>query len=84
MKYIIIVLFLTGCTIDGGEIAKEDLNKRMLCTDTRDGETFSYYGRDVSNIRSGSNPSIDIVDNKGRHRTLTNQMQNTFLKCWFE
>ena len=75
----IIILMLTGCTMDASVVHDD---KHMVCTDTRDGETFSFENRTAHNARMGigTESSVDIVDDSGRTRTLTKSME-AYWKC---
>ena len=79
MKALIIALMLTGCTVDANI---EHSDKHMFCTDTRDGETFSFETRTAHNGRMGigTGSAVDIVDDTGRTRTLTQTME-AYWKC---
>lgn len=76
---ICLIFGLVGCSIEG-----EMQNKNMLinCTDTRDGEKWSYNTNTVSNVRVGigSPHSMDLVDTEGRKRHVTSDME-TYIKC---
>ena len=71
---------LFGCTVDGK--IEVERNKKMICKDTRDGETFSFNTNSVTNARLGigADHSFDVTDNNGKKRTLTSNME-AYLKC---
>jgi len=75
-------LLAAGCTMNGGEVTQEDLNKTMICKDTRDGETFSFNTSTVTNVRQGiSAPhSFDVTTDDGEKMTLNSDME-AWLKC---
>ena len=79
MKFILILVLLVGCTVDADI---QHSNKHMLCTDIRDGETFSYRTNTAHNARMGwgSDSSVDIIDDNGTERTLTSSM-TAYWKC---
>lgn len=80
MKMIPLLILLAGCTIDSGEVTTDfDL---AVCTDTRDGETFTIVGSTLRNYRAGigAPSSYQIDDTEGRTRTLSSDM-SAWLKC---
>lgn len=79
---LISLLCLQGCTVDGGDVAEHDKNKIMECTDTRDGEKFSFNTNDVKNVRQGigAPSAFDVTTTDGKEKTLSSDME-TFLKC---
>lgn len=85
MKFqILIIAFicLAGCTMEGGGVSAEDLNKTVTCTDTRDGETFSFNTNSVTNTRIGigAPTSFDVTTDDGRKMTINSSME-AWLKC---
>ncbi len=78
---IFMIILLSGCTFDSG-VSEESKNKVMTCTDTRDGETFTFKTNDITNARVGfiSDTSFDVVDLSGVKRTLTKSME-LYIKC---
>jgi len=77
----IAALVLTGCTVKA-HVSEEDANKLMVCTDTRDGEVFSFNTNTVTNMRAGFGvpSSFDILTTEGKEMTLNNNME-AWLKC---
>ena len=79
----VIASTMMACTVDG-KLSDESKNKTMVCTDTRDGESFSYHTSSVSNVRldyfNRENSSFDVVDANGVKRHLVASME-TYLKC---
>ncbi len=75
-------LLAAGCTMNGGDVAEEDRNKIMTCTDTRDGEVFQFNTNTITNVRAGigAPSSFDIVTLDGRKITLNSNME-AWLKC---
>jgi hypothetical protein len=71
-----------GCTMNGGDVAKEDLDKIMTCKDTRDNGTFQFNTNTIRNHRAGfgAPSSFDITTLDGRDMTLTSDMES-WLKC---
>lgn len=82
LAIILTLLLVSGCTINGGDVVKEDLNKIIICKDTRDGETFSFNTNTVTNSRQGFGAvsSIDIITDDGKQMTISDDM-NSWLKC---
>jgi hypothetical protein len=68
--------------MESGGITEDGKNKQMVCTDTRDGEKFSFNSNNITNARIGygADSSFDVVDDAGKKRTLTNSME-LYLKC---
>jgi len=83
MKILAIVFFtlISACTYQA-EVSEEDINNHVTCTDTRDGEVFSFHAKNMSNIRVGMDgyASMDIIDDKGNKRSVNNGME-IYLKC---
>lgn len=77
----LIVFLSTGCTVNA-EISDEDKNKIITCTDTRDGEVFSFNTDTVTNMRAGfgSPSTYDMVTTDGKKMTLSSDMA-AYLKC---
>ena len=75
-------LLCTGCTAKA-EISKEDLNKVKTCTDTRDGEVFSFNTNTVTNVRVGygAPSTFDMVTTDGDKMTISSDAAVLFLKC---
>ncbi len=78
---IFMIIFLSGCTFDSG-VSEESKNKVITCTDTRDGEIFTFKTNDITNVRSGfmADSSFDVVDQNGIKRTLTS-ISHIYIKC---
>lgn len=84
MKYkttlILASLFLSACTMEGS-LSESSKNKNVKCTDTRDGEVFTYNTNTATNVRIGtSGGSLDVVDSNGVSRHLSSPME-LYLKC---
>lgn len=81
MRRICMVLLVAGCTIPT-EVSKEDRNKVFTCTDTRDGEVFSFNSNDITEIRHGigANGHMKFTDLKGVERTIPANA-DAWLKC---
>ena len=83
IKQILIVsisIIILGCTVDG-DITHNNIHQ--LCTDTRDGEQFSFYTKTAHNARmgfGGAVSSVDIIDDTGKKRTITEGME-AYWKC---
>ena len=79
---ILIALLCCGCTVDGGSVSEDDLNKVMVCTDTRDGEVFSFNTNTVTNVRQGFGAphTMEVTTLNGDKRTLNSDME-VWLKC---
>ena len=77
---VFLLLFLTGCTMDGGNgEVTWDFNE---CKDTRDGEVFVLVGDTVRNIRYGIGTPhcFDVDDTTGHTRTMcSNHLE--WIKC---
>ena len=83
MKILIIIsVLLSGCSMEGGAIAENSKNKIVQCTDTRDGEVFSFLSNNVSNARISldGNHGFSVVDTDGNYRELNKSMES-YLKC---
>ena len=85
-KQLLVMLLLcfvaVGCTVDGGSVVKEDLNKIVICKDARDGEIFSFNSNTITNVRRGFGApgSVDITTDDGKKMTLSDDM-SLWLKC---
>lgn len=79
---IILTSFISGCTMDGGSLSNEDMDKIVTCKDARDGEVFEFNTNTISNVRRGLGvpSSFDIVTIDGKKMTLNSSME-TWLKC---
>jgi len=82
MRIILVLVLLQGCT---GEAVpnRESRGKVMMCVDTRDGETFTFRGKDIRNARigvGGADSCFYVVDTAGKPRTLC-KSQEPFIKC---
>ncbi len=78
-----IAFLMNGCITVKGEIAEEDRSKIMDCTDTRDGERFSFSAKTVTNVRVSiltEDGSLDLIDMNGTKRSITKSMEK-YLKC---
>lgn len=87
MKILIISicsLLLTGCYLEA-DIIKECSPQKTTCTDTRDGEVFSYRLENVSNKArvTFNDQCFDVTDDTGKKRTMCASHQ-AFLKCHYE
>lgn len=83
MKYLVIVmaLSLTGCGFKG-EVDPAYVDKTVYCTDTRDGEKFSFAAasvRDVSMV-IGAGTCATVTTNKGTDMRICNA-QEVYMKC---
>ena len=83
MKILIIsLLLISGCTMKA-EVSEDDLNKIKICTDTRDGEVFSFNTNSMTNVRAGfggAESSVDIVTFEGKKMTVYARME-AYIKC---
>lgn len=73
-------ILLIGCT-SGAEV--EMKNKISVCKDSRDGETFSFNQKTITNVRMGflgADSCFDVIDGSGKKRTLC-KSHEVFLKC---
>lgn len=72
---------LAGCTIQG-DPADESRTHYVTCKDTRDGETFSFHGKTIRNVRIGigADSCFTVTDDSGQERTLC-QSNEAWLKC---
>lgn len=78
---IFLISALSGCIDFAGKIADEDLNMLATCTDTRDGEVFTFNTNDIFNIRrSFSGGSFEVKDSNGIDRVFTERME-LYIKC---
>ena len=83
MKYILIALLLSGCTMEMGEQTKESKVKTTECTDTRDGEKFVFKNSTLKNARrgyGGADTCLTVTDSAGKDRELCKSME-VYLKC---
>jgi len=80
MKFIPLLMLISSCTMDGGDITSE--HELARCTDTRDGETFTIISSTARNARIGigAPTCIDIDDTDGRTRTMCSN-QEAWIKC---
>ncbi len=74
-----ILLVLGGCSF---EVADGFENLDMSCTDTRDGETFTYNTDTIRDIQVtlNGNYSFNIRDDTGKLRWFTG-MSEAYYKC---
>lgn len=77
----LVLLFLIGaCTMKSDVI---DDGKTNFCTDSRDGEKFSFKTSSVKSVMVGmlgAESCFDITDSNGKDRTLC-KSQEAFIKC---
>ena len=76
----LIVLLGSACTMEGKPV---DNGKTTYCTDTRDGEKFSFKSSSVRNARIGmlgADTCADITVSTGETRTLC-KSQEAYIKC---
>lgn len=78
----IIVAIMSGCTVGGGQVADESINKEMFCTDSRDGEVFKFNTNTVTDIRRGigAPTTFTITTHSGDERILSSDME-AYIKC---
>ena len=78
---ILAIVSIIGCTVGGSEVVNK--NEVKVCTDTRDGETFSFNTNSVTNVRRGvlgEPTTFDVIDGEGNKRSLSSSME-VYLKC---
>lgn len=80
-----IALLIQSCSASlDATVAPEDMDRVYVCTDTRDGEVFSYNTNTITNARitilGGGPSSMDIVTTDGRKMTVTSAM-TAWWKC---
>ena len=76
---------MAGCSvaISDDEARTTNAGRIVDCTDTRDGEAFTYRGDTVSNVSiglGGSDSCFDAVDEANKRRTLC-KSHESWLKC---
>lgn len=70
----------SGCGMKG-KVSDKSINDIMDCTDTRDGEKFSFKASSAKNIIVGTyGVTMDIVTLDGKEKHLTSDMEK-FIKC---
>jgi len=84
MKKLLIILALaalSSCTM-GASVSDDQLDKHMRCVDTRDGETFTYYPRNILEARAGvlADSFVELVDDDGKVRKIYSS-EGAFWKC---
>lgn len=70
-------------SINGVHVSPYSEKMCFSCTDTRDGETFSFSGENVSRATIGwfgSDTCFDVIDDNGIKRTLCSR-HDVFIKC---
>lgn len=74
------VVTMVGCTVGGSEVINK--NEVKVCTDSRDGETFSFNTNSVTNVRRGigAPTTFNVIDSEGNKRSLSTSME-VYLKC---
>ncbi len=81
MKTILLGSFivLAGCTINADV---ERIGKLTHCTDTRDGEKFTFSDKSITNVRYGigADSCFTVKDESGVVRNLC-KSHEVFLKC---
>ena len=77
-----ICILASGCTMNGGKLATESLNKVLMCTDNRDGSVFYFNTNTITNFRRGFGAphEFDVVTHKGvkMHLSTADKM---YVKC---
>ena len=76
------VLLCGACTTEG-EVSSEDLNKIIICKDTRDGEVFKYNTNTVHDIRVKNFNELDSISFTtvdGKKMTITGKNEVLY-KC---
>lgn len=81
VRTILCFLIMSGCTVDG-RVSSTNGIKHMICTDTRDGETFGFDTENITNVRIGvgSDSSFNVIDDSGKVRTMRKSMES-YVKC---
>ena len=79
---IIIVTLLSGCTMKAGEQTEDSKKRTTACTDTRDGEVFTFKNNTVKDARQGygAPTCFTITTLKGADKRLCSDME-VYLKC---
>jgi len=78
----LLCLALSSCTVPA-EVSDADRSAVMRCTDTRDGETFTYAVSSARNLRvglGGADTCGTVTDSDGNERTLC-KSQEVYMKC---
>ena len=76
----ILSIMASGC---GTDVSRDSENRRFYCTDSRDGEMFSFYGTTVRNAKTRllwADTCFDVTDDDGVDRTLCASYE-AFMKC---
>ena len=70
-----------GCSLKA-EVAQKDINKRMSCSDTRDGQTFTFKASTIANatVGVGADTCFDITTDSGTKMNLC-KSHEAWLKC---
>lgn len=79
------VLVVCGCTagVDEAETRKLNVGRVIDCKDKRDGETFTYRGDDVHNLRigiAGADSCFSVTSTDGKAREMC-KSHEAWLKC---
>lgn len=71
---------LGGCGFKA-EATEESKRQHMYCTDTRDGERFSFKGSTIRNAVIGfSDSCVEVTTDAGKEMTLC-KSHEAFIKC---
>lgn len=78
----VLTAMLGGCGMKA-EVADDGKGKHMFCTDTRDGEKFSFKASTITNASVGMlglDSCFDVTTDSGNARTLC-KSHEAFIKC---
>ena len=78
-------LVVGGCSagVDEAEVRRLNAGRVIDCKDTRDGETFTYSGGDVHNMRigvAGADSCFSVTSTDGKAREMC-KSHEAWLKC---
>lgn len=65
------------------KIRQENAGKVVNCTDTRDGETFTFRAEKIVSVESGVlfGACFEVICDDWRQRKLCSSYEKTWLKC---
>lgn len=78
----LLLTFVSACEFEGGGVVDIDKNKTIECTDSRDGEVFTFNTNTMRDTRIGitTSSSFKVTDIKGQTRNF-NDGTTGYLKC---
>ena len=80
---IIAMLVLISACTSRSDLSDKSRNQVHRCTDTRDGEEFTYNTNTITNVRAGwlgADSSFELTDMEGNKRYVQSS-DTSWLKC---